>query len=163
MAQASALVRQAIVLYPLGHLHSPLSRALHLWHSQNVKVREEGAAPLLLTSCFSPGKCQSGWVCSKPEPMLALYTQHFFSAVYRKTCPVAHGPSPSHNHSHNLHSPWTKEQMFGLWWSSKAASSQQFFSRCLSPAVTEASALRVNIPTLRQALRCIRHKCLLSH
>lgn len=43
-AQAPALVRQALVLYPLGHLHSSLSRALHLWISQDVKVREEGAA-----------------------------------------------------------------------------------------------------------------------
>lgn len=153
------------MLYPPGHLHSPQSRALHLWISQDVKVREEGAALIAPDILFLIREVSIRMGLLKNLNRCWDYTPgiFFFFSVYRKTGPVAHGPSPSHNHGHSCTAQRQRSKMFGLRWSSKAASSQQFLSPCLSPAVTEDSALRVNIPTLRQALRCIRHKCLLCH
>lgn len=96
------------MLYPPGHLHSPLSRALHLWISQDVKVREEGAALIAPDILFLIREVSIRMGLLKNLNRCWDYTPgiFFFFSVYRKTGPVAHGP----NHNHKLHSPETKEQ-----------------------------------------------------
>lgn len=132
------------------------------------KPERQDLFPFHLTSCSQPEKCQVRMgPLGRPELALALRTWPsllFAGKQNQQLMTQAPAPTTATATATDITcvSPGTKEQVFGLRWPSEAASNQFLFPR-LSPAVMEASALRVNIPTLQQALWHGRHKCLLSH